>query len=91
MNESEGPSLDGARLYRDPESYDMENLGEEEVLAYYGWNLAPAYIPEGLTDGGNAPGGCLYREKATGKVIEDQAGRVLRHLCGLIHLGWGGV
>lgn len=65
MNELEGLSLDGARLYRDPEFYDMENLGEEEVLAYYGWDLAPAYISEGLTDGGNAPGGCLYREKAT--------------------------
>lgn len=75
VNESEGLSPDAARLYRDPEVYDEESMGEDEVLAYYGWILAPAYIPEGLTGGGNAPGGYLVREKATGEVIEDQAGQ----------------
>jgi hypothetical protein len=74
VNESEGLSPDGARLFRDPKLYDEKSMGEDEVLAYYGWNLAPAYIPEGLTSGGNAPGGYLVREKATGEVIEDQAG-----------------
>lgn len=44
-------------------------------MDYYGWNLAPDYIPEGLTDGGNGPGGVMYREKATGKIVEDQGGR----------------
>ncbi len=74
VNESEGLSPDGSSLYRDPELYDEESMGEDEVLAYYGWNLAPAYIPEGLTAGSNAPG-YLVREKATGEVIEDQASR----------------
>ncbi|MCM1188130.1 MAG: hypothetical protein NC541_02400 [bacterium] len=75
VNESNGPGPDAVRLYLDPELYDKESMGEDEVLVYYGWNLAPAYIPEGLTGGGNAPGGYLVREKATGEVIEDQAGR----------------
>ena len=75
INESENLSSDATRLYRDPELYDKQSMDEDEVLVYYGWNLAPAYIPEGLTDGSNGPGGYLCREKTTGEVIEDQAGR----------------
>lgn len=75
VNESAGMAPGAARRYYDPDLYDMESLGEDEVLAYYGWNLAPAYIPGDLTGGGNAPGGYLYREKATGEIVEEQAGR----------------
>lgn len=74
VNESDGV-LDTARLYRDPSLYDEEILDAEGVSAYYGRALAPAYIPDGLTDGGNAVSGCIIREKATGNVVEDQAGR----------------
>lgn len=75
VNESAGLALDAARRYYDPNLYDTENWGEEEIMAYYGWNLAPAYIPGGLTGGGNGPGGLMCREKATGKIVEDMAGR----------------
>lgn len=74
VNESDGV-LDAARLYRDPALYDEEILDAEGVSTYYGWALAPTYIPDGLTDGGNAVSGCIIREKATGNVVEDQAGR----------------
>lgn len=73
VNESAGMA-DAARRYYDPDLYDMENLGEEEVVAYYGWNLTPNYIPDGLT-GRNGSGGFLCKEKATGEIVEDHGGR----------------
>lgn len=75
VNEAEGVSPDGALLYYDPDLYDRETWGEAEIVAYYGWNLAPAYIPEGLTGGGQGVSAGIYREKATGKIAQDQAGR----------------
>lgn len=72
VNESAGLVSDGARRYYDPNLYDTKVWGVEEIAAYYGWNLAPAYIPDGLT-GGNGPWGFLCREKATGKIVEDMA------------------
>lgn len=75
VNESAGLGMDAARRYYDPELYLTENWGEEEVTAYYGWDLVPGYIPSGLTDGGNGAGGFVCKEKATGKILEDQGGR----------------
>ena len=74
VNES-AVTLDSARLYRDPELYTEETWGEEEIVAYYGWNLAPGYIPEGLTGGGWGVAAGIWREKATGEIVEEQAGR----------------
>ena len=62
-------------LYRDPALYNEEILDAEGVRTYYGWELAPAYIPDDLTGGGKAVSGRIVREKATGNVVEDQAGR----------------
>lgn len=75
VNESAGEALSAARRYYNPEIYDTGSWGEEDIVAYYGWNLAPAYIPEGLTGGGNGPGGFVCREKATGEIVEDHGGR----------------
>ncbi len=75
VNESAGLAPDAARLYRDPALYNEEILDTQGVKAYYGWELAPAYIPDGLTGGGKAVSGRIVREKATGNVVEDQAGR----------------
>lgn len=75
VNESANSTIDAALRYYDPEIYDTGSWGEEDILAYYGWNLAPGYIPEGLTGGGNGPGGFVYREKATGEIVEDHGGR----------------
>lgn len=75
VNDSAGMAPDGARLYRDPALYNEEILDAEGVRAYYGWELAPAYIPDGLTGGGKAVSGRIVREKATGNIVEEQAGR----------------
>lgn len=64
-----------ARRPYDPNLYTEETLKEEEIVAYYGWNLLPGYIPEGLTDGGNSPWGFMVRENANGEIVEEQAGR----------------
>ena len=75
VNESEGLGLDASRLYMDPALYEAEHWDMDQIREYYGWELAPAYIPEGLTGGGNGVGHTIYRDKATGEIIEDQAGR----------------
>lgn len=75
VNESMGLGMDYALLYRDPALYDEERLDEEGVRTYFGWDLTPAYIPQGLTGGGQALSGRIVREKDTGDVVEDQTGR----------------
>lgn len=76
VNESAGMASDTARRYYDPDRYDLEHLGEEEIVAYYGWDLAPNYIPDGLTSGGNWHlWTFVCREKATDKIVEDYASR----------------
>lgn len=75
VNESSGTAPEAARRYYDPELYAEETWGEEEIVAYYGWNLAPDYIPEGLTGGGRSVAAGIWREKVTGEIVEEQAGR----------------
>ena len=75
VNESAGLAPNAAPLYRDPALYNEEILDTQGVRTYYGWELAPAYIPDDLTGGGKAVSGRIVREKATGNVVEDQAGR----------------
>lgn len=74
VNESAG-TLDAAPLYRDPGRYVEETWGEKEIVAYYGWNLMPGYIPEGLSAGSLYVAIGIWRERATGEIVEDQAGR----------------
>lgn len=75
VNEAAGSTPDAARRYYDPDLYDMKHWTEAEIVAYYGWNLTPAYIPDGLTTGGNGPGGFLCTQKATGEIVEDHTSR----------------
>ena len=75
VNESAGLGMDATRLYRDPELYEAVHWDLDQIRAYYGWELAPAYIPEGLTGGGNGVSHTVFRDKATGEIIEDQAAR----------------
>ena len=74
VNESVG-QLDASRLYRDPALYTEERWDKDQVREYFGWELAPAYIPEGLTGGGREVAATVYRDKATGEIIEDTTGR----------------
>ena len=43
-----GAALDAARLYYDPELYDYAKWDQESASRYFGKDLAPAYIPDGL-------------------------------------------
>ena len=71
VNESAGLAPGAVPLYRDPALYNEEILDAEGVRTYYGWELAPAYIPDDLTGDGKAVSGRIVREKATGNVVED--------------------
>ncbi len=75
VNESEGMTPGAARRYYSSDLYNEEILDTEGVRTYYGWELAPTYIPDGLTGGGKDVSGCIVREKATGNIVEEQAGR----------------
>lgn len=75
VNESAGLAPDYALRYYDPELYAEETWGEEEIVAYYGWNLAPAYFPEGLSGGGQGARAGVVRERVTGEIVQEQAGR----------------
>ncbi|MDE6996554.1 MAG: hypothetical protein K2P04_01590 [Oscillospiraceae bacterium] len=75
VNESAEPAPDAAPLYRDPALYNEEIWDTQGVRTYYGWELAPADIPDDLAGGGKAVSGRIVREKAAGNVVEDQAGR----------------
>ena len=46
MNESAGLAPNAAPLYRDPAIYNEEILDTQGVRTYYGWELAPAHIPD---------------------------------------------
>ena len=74
VNESTG-TLDAAPLYRDPDLYVEETWEEEEIVAYYGWDLAPDYIPEGLSDGFRIVASGIWRERATGEIVAERASR----------------
>ena len=74
VNESEDVAPHATRCPVDPSLYDTESWGEDEIVSYYGWNLAPAYIPDDLA-GGNKPWGFMCKEKVTGKIVEDEGGR----------------
>lgn len=75
VNEADGLGADAARRYFDPALYDEEAWGEAEIVDYFGWNLAPNYIPEELTGGGVPLRGVVIRNKETGELEWDQIGR----------------
>lgn len=75
INEAAGTSPDYSLICPDPSLYTEERWGEEEIIDYYGWDLTPDYIPEGLSDGGKTVSAGIVRWKATGKIVQEQAGR----------------
>lgn len=75
INEGEIVTSDVSQLYPDPTLYDEEIWGQKEIAEYYGQELNVLYIPDGLTGGGQAVTATVYRDKSTGKLIEDQVSR----------------
>lgn len=59
--------LDGA-LWYPPDLYHQVSWGREEVTAYYGTDLMPPYVPEGLTASGY--GGYIFIDN-DGAVVRD--------------------
>lgn len=61
-----------ARLYFDPEIYDEIKLDKSDILEYFGRELTPAYIPEGLTPSAwNEQGTTVFVKKEDGQIAYD--------------------
>lgn len=63
-----GALVDGAWWDYSTDLYHPVRWGKEEVTAYYGTDLMPPYIPEGLTASGY--GGCIFIDN-DGAVVSD--------------------
>lgn len=60
-----------AKLWYDPELYDHVFWGKEEVAAYYGKDLTPAYVPDGLfAAAGNGTAQMIVEKNGTVTVDE---------------------
>lgn len=75
VNEVDQLATGGALRYYDPALYKQVVWGEEEILDYYGWNLIPDYIPEGLAGSSNELSGTVIFDKKNGELVKDQLGR----------------
>ena len=70
LNEVEGISADAARVWSDSESYTPVQWDRDAILAYYGRDLTPAYLPEGLSAAaGNGTAAVIVDNN--GGVVED--------------------
>lgn len=71
--------IGGERLYFDPEIYDEIKWDKSDILEYYGRELTPAYIPEGLTPSAwNEQGMTVFVEKG-GEIVYDRVGLSFYH------------
>ena len=65
-----GLYVDAARVWRDPELYDFIQWDKGAIIAYYGRDLTPAYLPEGLlAAAGNETASVIADKK--GKIVDD--------------------
>ena len=63
--------LDAARVWRDPKRYEAALWDPSAIRAYYGKELTPPYVPEGLSASpGNGTAQAILR-KEDGAVVED--------------------
>lgn len=69
---------DAARRYYPEEDYDTILWDAADVLAYYGRELTPAYIPDGLTASPRNGGATVVASK-TGEIAEDTVWRGFYH------------
>ena len=61
---------DAARVWRNPELYDHIQWDKNAVIEYYGKDLSPAYIPDGLT-AANGNGTARVIVDKSGNIVED--------------------
>ena len=69
----------GARLYFDPELYDEVKWDKADILEYYGRELAPAYIPDGLIPSKWNEAGATVFVKKGGGIEYDRVGLSFYH------------
>ena len=69
-----GALRDAARIWRNPELYDRIQWDKNAVIEYYGKDLSPAYIPDGLT---------AANGNGTARVIVDKSGNIVEDTVGL--------
>ena len=63
--------ISAARLWRDPELYDSIWWDKDAIIEYYGKDLTPAYIPDGLTAAAsNETASAIVADKS-GNIVED--------------------
>lgn len=80
FNELTEEEVGGARLYFDPAIYDEIKWDKADILEYYGRELTPAYIPEGLTPSAyNEQGTTVFVKKEDGQIAYDRAGLSFYH------------
>ncbi len=72
INELSDMEPDASKLRRDLTLYEKVLWDEPTVMDYYGKNLVPAYIPEGLMAAPGNGKGYAYIRKSDGKVVEDE-------------------
>jgi len=65
-----GTMLDAAKRWYDPELYDEILWDKDEIQAYYGKDLTPDYIPDGLSAANGNGTARVFAEK-NGKIVED--------------------
>ena len=65
-----GTLKDAARIWRNPELYDHIQWDKNAVIEYYGKDLSPAYIPDGLT-AANGNGTARVIVDKSGNIVED--------------------
>lgn len=78
FNEVEG--LTDAALWFPPELYDSIWWDRNDVIDYYGKDLTPAYVPDGLT---------AANGNGTGQVIADKSGNIVYDRVGFSYYDYG--
>lgn len=59
------------RLYFPPEQYEELRWSSDEIIAYFGRDLAPAYLPEGVTPHSGDGAATVFRNRADGTIAYD--------------------
>lgn len=59
------------RLYFPPEQYEELRWSSDEIIAYFGRDLAPAYLPEGITPHSGDGAVTVFRNRADGTIAYD--------------------
>lgn len=80
LNLNDVDAITANRLYFPPEQYEELRWSSDEITAYFGRDLAPAYLPEGVTPHSGVGAATVFRNRADGTIAYDN-----------IHLTYGSI